>query len=54
MLRQRSCGIALQRGGQFASGGFHLFVAAAHIARSPIELPQTVENGALDAVLGIT
>ena len=48
-----SVGIALQGGGQFASGGFHLFVAAAHVARGPIELAQAVEDRALDAVLGI-
>ena len=65
MLRQRSgsipsfcatsCfgGIALQSGGEFARGGFHLFVAAAHVARGPIELAQAVENRALDAVLGV-
>ncbi len=46
-------GIALQGGGQLASGGFHLFVAAAHIARGPVELPQAVEDRALDAVLGV-
>ncbi len=38
---------------KIARGGFHLLVAAAHVARGPVELAQAVQNCALDAVLGI-
>ena len=48
------CGIALQGRGELARGGFHLLVAAAHVARGPVELAQAIEDRALDAVLGVT
>ena len=38
---------------QFARRGFHLLVAAAHVARGPVELAQAIEDRALDAVLGV-
>ena len=48
-----SVGLRCRVGGQIARGGLHLFVAAAHVARGPIELPQAIEDRALDAVLGV-
>ena len=36
-----------------ARRGIHLLLPAAQVARRPVELPQAVEDGALDAVLGV-
>ena len=38
---------------KLARGGFHLLVTAAQITRRPIQLTKTVQNRALDAVLGV-
>ena len=48
-----SFGCASKFGGQVARGALHLLLAAAQIARSPIQLAQAVEDGAFDAVLGV-
>ena len=45
---------ASEFGGQCVGDGIHLLLAFAQIARSPVELAQAVENGALDAMLGIS
>jgi hypothetical protein len=45
---------ASQFGGQCVGHGIHLLLPFAQIARSPIELAQAVEDGALDAMLGIS
>ncbi len=44
---------AAEFGGQVAGGAFHLLLAAAQISRSPIRLPQAIQDRAFDAVLGI-
>jgi hypothetical protein len=46
-------GVAVEFGGEFAGGGFHLLVTAAEVAGGPVELAEAVEDGALDAVLGV-
>ena len=38
---------------QIAARALHLLLPPAQIARRPIHLPQTIQNGALDAVLGV-
>ena len=46
-------GGAVEFAGQFAGGGFELLVPAAKVAAGPVELAEAVEDGALNAVLGV-
>ncbi len=48
-----SCRCPLQRVGKLACDRFHHLLALAQIPRRPVELPEAVQDGSLDAVLRI-